>query len=206
MDDNGNLAGVKRCGWCGTDPLYCAYHDLEWGVPVYDDRRLFEFLTLESAQAGLSWITILRKREAYREAYAGFDPGRVASYGERELADQMQNAGLIRNRKKLESAVRNARAFLAIVEEFGSFSEYQWRFVEGRPIQNRRRELAEIPAHTEISARFSKDLKQRGFTFLGPTVIYAHMQACGMVNDHLIDCFRHDEVGLAEQGSPARQN
>lgn len=179
-----------RCGWCGSDPLYVSYHDTEWGVPVYDDRRLFEFLCLESAQAGLSWITILRKREFYREAYDGFDPQRVAGYGEAEIARQMQNPGLIRNRKKLESAIKNARAFLKIQEEFGSFSDYQWGFVDGKPIQNRRKALSEIPAQTETSVRFSKDLKARGFSFLGPTVIYAHMQACGMVNDHVVDCFR----------------
>ncbi len=167
------------------------YHDEEWGVPVYDDRRLFEMLTLEAAQAGLSWITILRKREAYRKAFRGFDPEAAARLDPEQL---MTNPGLVRNRAKLQSSVKNARAFLSIQQEFGSFSAYQWRFVEGRPQHNHYEALSEVPAQTALSQQFSKDLKQRGFAFLGPVVIYAHMQACGMVNDHLISCFRHSEL------------
>ena len=180
-----------RCPWCGDDPLYVRYHDEEWGVPVHDDRRLFEFLTLEAAQAGLSWITILRKRESYREAFAHFDPEAVAKLDPEKL---MENAGLVRNRAKLKSSVNNARAFLSIQEEFGSFSAYQWRFVDGQTVHNRYDQLAEVPAQTPVSQAFSKDLKQRGFAFLGPVVLYAHMQACGMVNDHLTTCFRHTEL------------
>lgn len=167
------------------------YHDEEWGVPVYDDRRLFEMLTLEAAQAGLSWITILRKREAYREAFQGFDPEAAARLDPEQL---MANPGLVRNRAKLQSSVKNARAFLDIQQEFGSFSAYQWRFVDGRPLHNHHQVLSEVPAQTPLSQQFSKDLKQRGFSFLGPVVIYAHMQACGMVNDHLTSCFRHSEL------------
>ena len=183
-----------RCGWCGSDPLYVAYHDREWGVPVRNDKRLFEFLVLEGAQAGLSWITILRKRDAYRRAFDGFDPKLVARYDARRVRVLLADAGIVRNRMKIESAVKNARAFLAVQEEFGSFSKYQWGFVDGEPIVNRYRTLAEIPPRTAVSDRFSKDLKQRGFSFVGSTIIYAHMQAVGVVNDHLVGCFRHAEV------------
>lgn len=184
----------KRCAWPGADPLYVTYHDEEWGVPVHDDRILFEFLVLEGAQAGLSWITILRKREAYRRAFDGFDPERVARYDARKVAQLLGNPGIVRNRAKIESTIKNAKAFLAVQEEFGSFDAYQWRFVEGRPIQNRWTTMKEIPARTDESDAFSKDLKRRGFGFVGTTIIYAHMQAVGMVNDHVVDCFRHRDV------------
>jgi len=183
-----------RCGWCGVDPLYVRYHDREWGVPVRKDRKLFEFLVLEGAQAGLSWITILRKRDAYRRAFDGFDPEVVARYDARRIRKLLSDPGIVRNRLKVESAVKNARAFLAVREAFGSFSAYQWRFVEGKPIIGRFRTLKEIPPRTRVSDTFSKDLKQRGFSFVGSTIVYAHMQAVGMVNDHLVDCFRHAEV------------
>jgi len=184
----------KRCAWSGTDPLYVAYHDEEWGVPVHDDRVLFEFLVLEGAQAGLSWITILRKREAYRRAFDRFDPEKVARYDKRKVTALLADAGIVRNRAKIESAIRNAKAFLEVREEFGSFDAYQWRFVEGRPIPNRWRTMREVPAQTVQSDAMSKDLKSRGFSFVGSTILYAHMQAVGMVNDHVIDCFRHREV------------
>ena len=187
-------AKKKRCAWPGVDPHYVAYHDDEWGVPVHDDRVLFEFLILEGAQAGLSWITILRKREAYRRAFDGFDPARVARYDARKVTQLLGNAGIVRNRAKIESSIKNARAFLAVQEEFGSFDAYQWRFVEGRPIQNRWTAMKEVPAHTAESDAFSKDLKRRGFGFVGTTILYAHMQAVGMVNDHVVDCFRHRDV------------
>lgn len=184
-------ATKPRCAWCGTDPLYVRYHDEEWGVPVHDDRKHFEFLILEGAQAGLSWITILRKREHYREAFEDFDPGRVARFGKRETARLMNNPGIVRNRLKIEGAAKNARAFLAVQDEFGSFDRYVWSFVGGRPIQNRWTHMKELPARTPESDTLSKDLKKRGFTFVGSTIVYAHMQAIGMVNDHLIDCFRY---------------
>ncbi len=182
---------AKRCGWCGTDPLYVAYHDTEWGVPVHDDRKLFEFLILEGAQAGLSWITILRKREAYRRAFAGFDPQRVARFGPRQAARLLADPGIVRNRLKIGAAIENARRFLAVQEEFGSFDAYVWRFVDGRPIVNRWKALRQVPASTAQSDALSKDLKARGFKFVGSTICYAHMQATGMVNDHLAGCFRH---------------
>lgn len=185
---------LQRCEWAGSDPRMVAYHDHEWGVPVYDDQRLFEFLILEGAQAGLSWSTILNKREAYRAAFAGFDPKRVARYGERQIAQLLGNAGLVRNRLKLNGAVRNAKAFLAVQDEFGSFADYVWRFVDGRPRQNAWRSLKEIPATSAESDALSKDLKRRGFTFVGSTICYAFMQATGLVNDHLTGCFRHLEV------------
>lgn len=185
---------ATRCPWAGTDPLYVRYHDEEWGVPVWDDRRLFEFLVLEGAQAGLSWITILRKREAYRRAFAGFDPARVARFGARERQRLLGDAGIVRNRLKIDAAIGNARAFLAVQEEHGSFATYQWRFVEGRPIQSRWRALAEVPARTPLAEAFSRDLRARGFRFVGPTIVYAHMQAVGMVNDHLVGCPRHRAV------------
>jgi DNA-3-methyladenine glycosylase I len=181
----------KRCAWSGSDPLYVAYHDEEWGVPVHDDRVLFEFLVLEGAQAGLSWITVLRKREAYRRAFDKFDPRKVARYDERKVASLLADAGIVRNRAKVASAIKNAKAFLDVQEEFGSFSAYQWRFVDGRPIQNERRSIKQVPARTAESDAMSKDLKSRGFSFVGTTIMYAHMQAVGMVNDHLVTCFRH---------------
>ena len=183
-----------RCPWAGDDPLYVAYHDLEWGVPVHDDRRLFEFLILEGAQAGLSWITILKKRPAYRLAFDGFDPEAVARYDEDRLAALMADAGIVRNRLKIASAVSNARAFLAVQSAFGSFDAYIWRFVEGRTRHNRWRRMADVPAETPESTAMSRDLKARGFRFVGPTICYAFMQAVGMVNDHLVDCFRHAQL------------
>ena len=184
----------KRCAWAGTDPLYVAYHDEEWGVPVHDDRRLFEFIVLEGAQAGLSWSTILRKRDAYRRAFDRFDPRKVARYDKRKIATLLSDAGIVRNRAKIGSAIKNAKAFLDVQAEFGTFDAYQWRFVGGRPIQNRRHAVGDVPARTAEADAMSKDLKRRGFTFVGPTIIYAHMQAVGMVNDHVVDCFRHREV------------
>jgi DNA-3-methyladenine glycosylase I len=183
-----------RCGWGATDPLYIQYHDEEWGVPVFDDRKLFEFLLLEGAQAGLSWITILNKRENYRKAFANFDPEKVAGFDARKVKSLLQDAGIVRNRLKIASAIDNARAFLKVQDEFGSFAAYQWRFVEGKPIQNHIPHLKAIPACTPLSDAFSKDLKKRGFRFVGSTIVYAHMQAVGMVNDHLVDCFRRPEV------------
>ena len=185
---------VSRCAWAGSDPLYQAYHDQEWGVPVHDDRLLFEFLTLEGAQAGLSWITILRKREAYRAAFAGFDPAVVASFDENRQAELLTNTGIVRNRLKISSTISNARAFLALQAEFGSFDAYLWRFVDGIPIRNNRQSLNEVPASTPLSDALSRDLKLRGFRFVGTTICYAFMQAVGMVNDHTSDCFRWQEL------------
>lgn len=185
----------NRCAWCGTDPLYVAYHDLEWGVPVRDDRRLFEFLVLESAQAGLSWLTILRKRENYRRAFHDFDAGKVAAMGAADVEALLADAGIVRNRQKIEAAIGNARALLKIREERGDFWPYLWDFVDNVPIRNTWRTLAEIPPSTPLAERLSRDMKARGFRFLGPTILYAHMQATGMVNDHLVDCFRWAEVG-----------
>lgn len=189
-----NSIHMRRCAWSGTDPLYIHYHDTEWGLPVHDDLKLFEFLILEGAQAGLSWLTVLKKRENYRKAFDAFDPEKVARYNQAKVEMLLQNPGIIRNRLKVESAVKNAQAFLKVVDEFGSFDAYQWRFVDGKPLQNKIKSLKEIPARSPISDAFSKDLKQRGFNFVGSTIMYAHMQAVGMVNDHLIDCFRHCEV------------
>ena len=190
----------ERCSWCGDDPLYVAYHDEEWGVPVHDDRTLFEFLILEGAQAGLSWSTILKKREGYRSAFDGFDAERVARYDEHKIAELLADPGIVRNLLKVGSTVTNAQSFLAVQEEFGSFSKYIWDFVDGRPIQNAWRSLAEIPAKTSLAETISKDLKKRGFRFVGPTIVYAHMQATGMVNDHVVDCFRYPEiVAVAER-------
>jgi DNA-3-methyladenine glycosylase I len=186
---------AKRCAWVNADdPLMLAYHDREWGVPVHDDRRHFEFLILEGAQAGLSWSTILRRRDGYRNAFSDFDPQKVARYAAKRIERLMLDASIIRNRMKIESAVRNARAFLALQEEFGSFDSYCWRFVDGRPKVNRWKSTKEVPTTSPQSDAFSKDLKQRGFGFVGSTIIYAHMQAVGMVNDHVVDCFRHREV------------
>jgi len=189
----------NRCDWVGNDPLYQTYHDREWGVPVHDDRLLFEFLILEGAQAGLSWITILRKRDAYRAAFAGFDPKVVAGFDGTKVAELLANPGIVRNRLKVESAVTNARSFQKVQEEFGSFDAYQWRFVDGRPIRNVWRSIKEIPASTPVSDAMSRDLKRRGFRFVGSTICYAHMQAVGMVNDHTVDCFRWREVGRKQR-------
>ena len=185
-----------RCAWPGDDPLYCAYHDDEWGVPLHDDRRLFEFLILEGAQAGLSWITILRKRENYRAAFDGFDPECIARYDANKIESLLQDAGIVRNRLKVQSAVINAQKFLDVQDEFGSFDKFIWQFVGGKAKQNKWRSLADIPASTPESDAMSKELKRRGFKFAGSTICYAHMQATGMVNDHTIDCFRHDELYL----------
>lgn len=183
-----------RCPWSGTDPVYVTYHDEEWGVPLHDDRRLFEMLVLEGAQAGLSWLTILKRREGYRRAFDRFDPRKVARYGADDVARLLADDGVIRNRLKIRSAVTNARAFLKVQEDFGSFDRYVWRFVDGRPVQNAWATLEELPARTALSDAMSKDLKARGFSFVGSTICYAHMQATGMVNDHLVDCFRHRAV------------
>jgi DNA-3-methyladenine glycosylase I len=185
---------MMRCGWAGDDPLMISYHDEEWGVPVRDDRKLFEFLVLEGAQAGLSWRTVLRKREGYRRAFQGFDPERVARYGDKEVASLLSDPGIIRNRAKVASAVGNARLVIAVRDEFGSFSAYLWRFVGNRPIVNRFRTLSELPARSRESDAMSRDLSRRGFRFVGPTICYALMQAVGMVNDHLVTCFRHAAV------------
>ena len=179
-----------RCHWCGDDPLYQAYHDDEWGVPEHDDRRLFEFLILEGAQAGLSWITILRKREAYRRAFAGFDPAKVARFTDADLARLLQDEGIVRNRLKISSARDNAKAFLAVQEEFGTFSAYVWAFVGGQPKVNRPRSHAEVPAETPEAQALSKDLKKRGFRFVGPTIMYAYMQSMGLVDDHVLGCWK----------------
>ena len=188
---------LKRCPWSGTDPLYCEYHDREWGVPVHDDRKLFEFLILEGMQAGLSWITILRKRENFRRAFAGFDPEKIARFGKRDVARLMADAGIIRNEQKVLAAIGNAAAFLRVREELGTFDEYMWRFVDGKPRINRRRGIKDVPASTPQSDAMSRDLKERGFKFVGSTICYAHMQATGMVNDHLTSCFRHQELASA---------
>ncbi|MCA9946239.1 MAG: DNA-3-methyladenine glycosylase I [Anaerolineales bacterium] len=184
-----------RCGWCGTtDPLYIRYHDEEWGVPEFDDQRLFAKLVLDGAQAGLSWITILRKRENYWAAFDQFDPEKIARYDEAKIAELLQNPGIVRNRLKVQSAVKNARGYLEIMEKEGSFSRFLWDFVDGAPIQNSWQHLSDVPAETAESQAMSKALKKRGFSFVGPTIVYAFMQAVGMVNDHLIDCFRYREV------------
>jgi len=189
------MTAPVRCPWVDlSKPDYITYHDSEWGVPVRDDQTQFEFLLLEAAQAGLSWYTVLRKRDNYREAFVGFDPASVARFGEAEIAVMLQNPGLIRNRAKLESAVNNARRFLAVQEEFGSFCNYIWDFVDGQPKINTPRTLADIPTTSKESDALSRDLKQRGFKFVGSTIVYAHMQATGLVNDHTIDCFRRAEL------------
>jgi DNA-3-methyladenine glycosylase I len=188
---------LVRCTWVGDDPLATRYHDEEWGVPVRDDVRLFEFLVLEGAQAGLSWMTILRKRDHYRVAFDGFVPARVAGYGRARIDALLRDPGIVRNRLKVEAAVANAKAFLAVQQEFGSFADYQWRFVDGLPIENRWRRSSNVPARTAVSDALSKDLRRRGFRFVGSTIVYAHMQAVGMVNDHLVTCFRHEAVRRA---------
>jgi DNA-3-methyladenine glycosylase I len=186
--------GKKRCGWAGADPLYVRYHDLEWGVPVVDDRLLFEFLVLEGAQAGLSWITILRKREAYRRAFARFDPRKVAKFGAKDVTRLLGDAGIVRNRLKVGSAIANARAFLEVQKEFGTFARYAWGFVGGKTLVNVRASMRDIPATSPESDAWSRDMKKRGFNFVGSTILYAHMQATGMVNDHLVACFRHGKI------------
>ena len=185
---------LQRCSWCLDDPLYIKYHDMEWGNPVYEDQKLFGFLILETFQAGLNWITILRKRENFREAFDNFDYLKVASYNTEKVELMMQNKGIIRNRLKIYAAVNNAQAFLEVIRQEKSFSDYIWQFVEGKPIRNHYRSMEEIPAYTPLAEKISLDLKQRGFKFVGPTVIYAHMQAMGMVNDHLMSCFRYKEI------------
>lgn len=182
-----------RCTWCGTDPLYTQYHDEEWGVPVWDDQTLFEFLILEGAQAGLSWITVLKKREAYRKVFSNFDATKVARYTDNRLEKHLQNPAIIRNRLKVFGARKNANAFLEVQADKGSFANYIWDFVDGTPIQNKWKSMSQVPATTATSDALSKDMKKRGFTFVGSTIMYAHMQATGMVNDHTTDCFRHRE-------------
>ena len=186
----------KRCEWVGLDPVYIDYHDNEWGVPLHDDRMIFEMLVLEGAQAGLNWLTVLRKRENYRKAFDNFDPGKVAKYDSKKFQELLANEGIIRNKLKIRSAIQNARAFLEVQKEFGSFDAYIWQFVGGKPIRNSWKSLGELPAQTAESEAMSKDLKRRGFSFVGPTICYAHMQATGMVNDHVVTCFRYKEVGV----------
>ncbi len=185
---------VQRCGWGLEDPAYLRYHDEEWGVPVREDRRIFEMLVLESFQSGLSWLTILRKREGFRSAFAGFDPRRVAAFGAYDEARLLADAAIVRNRAKVAAAINNAERFLDVADEFGSFAAYQWSVVGGRPVLHRFAALSQVPPHDELSTSWSKDLKARGFRFLGPTTVYSHMQATGMVLDHLVGCFRHAEL------------
>ncbi len=185
---------INRCEWAGSDPLMIAYHDEEWGVPVHDDKELFEFLILEGAQAGLSWTTILNRREGYREAFADFDIFKVARFSEKDFERLLQDPGIIRNKLKVRSAINNAQRVISIQEEFGSFDQYIWQFVDSQPVQNHFKKLSDIPAFTDLSTTMSKSLKKRGFTFVGPTICYAYMQAVGMVNDHLTNCFRHKEI------------
>lgn len=185
---------LMRCPWPGDDPLYRRYHDREWGVPVYNDRKLFEFLVLEGAQAGLSWITILRKRTAYRAAFDGFDFNKVARFREGRIKALLQDAGIVRNELKVRSAVLNARSFIEVRREYGTFYQYMWDFIGGKPLQNHWQHMREVPATTPLSDALSRDLKQRGFKFVGSTICYAHMQAVGMVNDHLVSCFRHRQL------------
>ena len=184
----------NRCFWAGKDPLYIAYHDTEWGVPVYDDDTLFEFLMLETFQAGLSWITVLKKRENFRKAFDNFDYKKIANYNEKKYESLLQDAGIIRNKLKIKATITNAQNFIKIQEEFGSFSKYIWQFTNGKPIKNAFKKREDVPATTSLSDIISKDLKKRGFKFVGSTVMYAHMQATGMVNDHTINCFRYSEV------------
>jgi DNA-3-methyladenine glycosylase I len=195
MDPRKNKSARRRCPWVDLTKLdYVEYHDTEWGVPVHDDRTIFEFLTLEGAQAGLSWYTVLRKRQAYRKAFRQFDPERVARYGKREVVSLLNNRGIIRNQQKIVAAINNAQRFLAVQQEFGSFNAYIWRFVNGNPIVHKLRRLKDYPTTSIESDALSKDLKQRGFKFVGSTICYAHMQATGMINDHVVDCFRRREI------------
>ena len=184
----------ERCSWCGEHEFYVAYHDMEWGVPLHNDQKLFEFLILEGAQAGLSWLTILKKRDAYRKAYYQFDAEKISRFNSRSIERLMNNAGIVRNRLKIEASIDNARAFLEVQDEFGSFDKFIWQYVNHRPRQNRWRQLKDIPALTNESQQMSKDLQQRGFRFVGPTICYAFMQATGMVNDHVTTCFRYKQV------------
>jgi len=186
----------KRCGWCAGDLLYEQYHDQEWGVPIFDDQLLFEFLTLETFQAGLSWITILRKRQNFKKAFDNFDCHKIAAYSDKKEEDLLSNAGIIRNRLKINAAIKNARTFIEIQKTNGSFANYIWDFVSGQPVVNHFKTSEDVPVFTPLAERISKDLKQKGFRFVGPTVVYSHMQATGMVNDHLINCFRHSEIEL----------
>ena len=185
---------IKRCKWAGKDPLYIEYHDKQWGVPVYEDAKIFEFLLLETFQAGLSWITILRRRENFRTAFDNFDFQEIANYSDEKLEDLRKDAGIIRNRLKIKAAKSNAIAFMEVQKEFGTFSKYIWSFLDGKPIKNAFKTMSELPANTPLSDKISKDLKSRGFKFVGSTIVYAHMQAMGMVNDHLANCFRYNEV------------
>lgn len=185
---------LKRCQWSDSDPIYTSYHDKEWGVPLHNDRQLFEFLLLEGAQAGLSWITILKKRENYRRAFDRFDPQKIARYGPKKISELLQNEGIVRNRLKIAAAIGNARAFLDTLDEFASFDKFIWQFTDGATIQNSRKSLSEVPASTKEAEKMSKELKRRGFKFVGPTICYAFMQAVGMVNDHTTDCFRYSEL------------
>ncbi|MCU7843063.1 MAG: DNA-3-methyladenine glycosylase I [Candidatus Thiodiazotropha sp. (ex Monitilora ramsayi)] len=190
----------KRCTWAGDDPLYLDYHDTEWGVPCFDDRQLFEFLILEGAQAGLAWITILRKRGNYRQSFDEFDPVKIARYSQKRVDKLLQNPGIVRNRLKVESTVSNAKAYLEIQEKHGSFSDYLWRYVDGKPITNHWRDIKQVPASTPLSDQLSKDLKKAGFRFVGTTICYAYMQAVGLVNDHTTDCFRHSHIAQLNHG------
>ncbi len=192
------MSDVVRCDWAGTDPLYVAYHDEEWGMPQHDDQALFEFLILEGAQAGLSWITILRKRAHYQKVYKGFDPAKVARFTEAKRERLLQDAGIVRNRLKVESSISNAKAYLDIQDEFDSFDAYIWRFVDGETKRNRWRTMQDVPAKTDISDQMSKDLKRRGFKFVGSTICYAFMQATGMVNDHIVPCHRHNAMHIIQ--------
>jgi DNA-3-methyladenine glycosylase I len=185
---------IIRCSWCGTDPLYVKYHDEEWGVPVHNEKQHFEFLVLESMQAGLSWLTVLRKRENFRKAFDGFDPNKVSLYDDKKINDLLQDPGIIRNKLKINACINNASRFLEVQKEFGTFDRYIWNFADGKPIINQWTKLSQIPAKTSLSDKISKDLIKRGFKFVGSTIIYAHMQAIGMVNDHLVSCFRYGEV------------
>jgi DNA-3-methyladenine glycosylase I len=194
---------MNRCPWCGDDELMIRYHDLEWGVPVHDDLRHFEFLVLESAQAGLSWLTILRKREAYRAAYRGFEPRQVAAFGPADVERLLADAGIVRNRRKIESSIHNARLFLEIQAEFGSFDRFLWGFVSGRPLVNAWRRLEEVPARTDLSDAVCGELRRRGLRFVGSTILYAHLQAVGLVNDHLVGCFRYRELASAAEADGA---
>ncbi len=185
---------MARCPWCEKDPLYKEYHDREWGVPIINDQKHYEFLVLESAQAGLNWLTILKKRDHYRQAFQDFDPARVATYGPREIQLLLEKSGIIKNRRKIEASINNARRFLEIQNEFGSFCNYIWGFVDHEPVVNNWHSLEEIPPHSSLSETISSDMKQRGFQFIGPTIIYSHLQATGLINDHLLNCFRYQEI------------
>lgn len=185
---------VERCPWCGTDPIYVKYHDEEWGTPVHNDLKHFEFLVLESAQAGLSWITVLKKRSNYKSAYDNFDPIKVAAYSEEKISELLENAGIIRNRRKIEASINNAKMFLNIQREFGNFDNYIWKFVNYKPLVNKWKDVSEVPATSNLSDEISKDLKKRGFRFVGSTIIYSYLQATGLINDHISTCFRYDDL------------